>query len=77
MKTIAASRTLTQMIGEGRIRNLQPNKHHGWGRGFVWYGDRWFSDSETHRDIEERIHIAKMREEEEKAEHRWIGTKRA
>lgn len=58
-KTVAACRTIGQLIDEGRLPRLQRNNCKTWGRGFVWVGERADIHSAVNVDIQERLDYAK------------------
>jgi hypothetical protein len=51
---IAASRTLSQLATEGRLRRLSISAGRSWGRGFIWTGENW-PGMHTAIDLQERI----------------------
>ena len=51
---IAASRMLSQLATEGRLRRLSICSGRSWGRGFVWTGEKW-PGMHTNLDLKERI----------------------
>jgi len=55
IRTVAACRTVNQMIQEGQLPFMKKNTHNGWGRGFVWSPEEADIDTAIATDIEERM----------------------
>lgn len=67
MTPTAVTRTLRQMIKEGRFSSLMENHHKGNGRGFIWAGVKSFAAG-IKIDIEKRI-SEKYAQKENKSEN--------
>ena len=55
-KTVSVGRLLYQMIDEGGVTRLKPNKARSLGgRGFIWMGPNWDANETINTDLTERI----------------------
>ena len=55
-KTVSVGRLLSQMIHEGGVTRLRPNKARSLGgRGFIWMGPNWDANETINTDLIERI----------------------
>jgi hypothetical protein len=52
--TIGASRTLAQLIDEGKLQCIERSKSRAGGRGFIWMGSSWNPDDAVRDDLESR-----------------------
>ena len=52
---IGAGRILGQFVSEGRFRVLRQNHTNGWGKGWVWHGQKTDVSDGVYTDLEQRI----------------------